>query len=512
MNTIYKKFTGAALLAAVFLLAGCHKDKSNEGLLEVNEVKLADPKATGTLSVYQGQVLNLKPVLSQTLSDKIDELSFQWSVYDNTPSSPYVMPEAIISNEYELKYLISGEPFTLGQRYLVRLTVTEKSTGLSSFLNYNVEIANKYGVGWLILEDKAGKGDLSFVFTDNTVEHGIYSDRNTAVLTGPKKLEMVPFSITEDISAAGKRLYILAENGSQEYNYLTMVKKFDYSFLFFGAPSVIKPELMNWTSAELNSGLRYGLLGVTINNGKVHTNLTGGFPGVKKWGDIALTPAGNQNYSLAPFASGGSTYPVVVYDNTSKRFYYVRGYSPTPVAGSLEAFPTDASSTAFDMNNVGMTMLFQDSADVVKNFNAVMKSNDNQPYLLQYKTQSTTQAPNITIKKVQMNAPGIIGYTAATSSTTTPHVYYSTANTILRYETSSNSTVDAYSFPAGEQVTAMKYAKYSPDKIGARLVVATWNGTEGKVYFFSINSVGDIGSFTHSFGGFAKIVDLAYKY
>ena len=513
MKLLYKNILSVALLSGAIMLAGCHKDESTEGLLELNKVDLSDPKTGAVISVFQGERLNLKPTLSQSMKNNMDDLSFNWSVYDNSPTSTYVTPRSTISEDYELNYVIDGETFTLGQNYLLRLTVTEKSTGLSSFLNYRLLIANKYGTGWVVLEDKAGKGDLSFVFPDNTVEHGIYTDRNTTVLTNPRKIEIVPFSITDDISASGKRMYILADGGSQEYNFLTMVKKFDYSFLFFSAPPVIKPTVMNFTSGDINSANRGAILGIAINNGKAHSNLVGGFPGVKKWGDIALTPNGTQNYNLAPFASGGATYPAVVYDNTSKRFFYIRGYSPTPVAGSLEAFPSAASSVdAFDMNNVGMTMLFQDSADVVKTINAVMKSDDNQLYLLKYKTESVSSAPIITLSKTLMNAPGFLNYTAAAGSTSTPHIYYGTANRIIKYETSSNTPVDAYTFAAGEQVTAIKYAKYSSDRSGPRLVVATWNGTEGKVYFFTINAVGDIGSFTNTFGGFSKIVDLAYKY
>ncbi|TCC99232.1 hypothetical protein EZ444_00690 [Pedobacter hiemivivus] len=511
MKMINKKISGVLLLTGMVFLSSCYKDKSTLALTELNKVGLSDPKTLTTLNVFQGQVLNLKPTLSQSLSDKMDQLEFEWSAYDNSTTSSYVVPEAIISKEYELKYLVNGDPFTLGQRYLLRLTVKDKSTGLKSFLNYNLLIGNRYGTGWLVLEDKAGKGDLSFVFTDNAVEHGIYSDRNTTQLIGPKKLELTPFAITDDISASGKRLYILADNGSQEYNYLTMVKKFDYAFEFFSAPSIIKPQVMTWTSPSTNSANRSGGLGVVINNGKMHSNLIGGFPGIKKWGDVALNPEGNTNYNLAPFATGGNSYPAIVYDNTAKRFYNVRGYSPTPIAGSLEAFPS-AASTEFDMNNVGMTMIFQDSADVVKEFNAVMKDGNNQAYLLRYKTEKTDLAPRITLKKELMNAPGILNYTAASGSTSTPHIYYGNANTVSRYETSSNVVVETYSFPAAEQVTSIKYAKYTAGSTSARLLVATWNGTEGKLYYFTITNVGGMGSYTNVFNGFGKIVDLAYKY
>lgn len=507
----------ASSLLTTLLLSSCYKDDSNTEINPVNKIQITDDKSKTPMIIYQGDSLKLKPKLSQSILKNIDQLEFTWILYNNNGSVNLAAPRMELSKEYELKYLIKPDPFVLGEPYILRLAVKDKESGVSSFLNYSLSVGNKYVIGWLVLEDKAGIGDLSFILPDFSVEHGIYTDRNTTAITGPKKLEITPFPVTDDISAAGKRLYILADNGSQEYNYLTMVKKFDYSFLFFSAPSIQKPSLMTWTSQYTYSGVRSPALGLAINNGKLHSNLVGGFPGVKKWGDIALNPQGNQNYSLASYAVGGVSYPAIVYDNIGKRFYRVQGFNPNPVAGTLESFPdgptTGVSNPAiFDMNNVGLTMLFQDSADVVNDYNAIMKADNNTTYLLRYKTANTSVAPVITLGKIAMNAPGILNYSAAAGSTSTPHIYYGTGNVLSTYETSSNTVVETYNFPAGENITAIKYAKYFVDRTGAKLAVATWNGTVGKTYFFSINATGSIGSYTNVLSGFGKIVDLAYKY
>ncbi|HWW39784.1 PKD-like family lipoprotein [Pedobacter sp.] len=519
MKRIYKKYAALLFLLIAVLLVRCTKDHSNQDLTPVNLVALSDPKSKAVFTVFQGDTLKLKPTLSQSMGNDLSQLEFSWLVYNNNGALSLAAPRITISNEYELKYLVKGDPFILGEPYVVRLTVKNKATGVNFFLNYNILIGNKYGTGWLVLEDKSGKGDLSFVFPDNTVEHGIYTDRNTTQLVGPRKLELTPFPVGDDISAVGKRLYILAQSGSQEYNYLTMVKKFDYSYEFFSPPAVQNPQVMTWTSQYVYSGVRSPALGIVVNNNKAHSNLVGGFPGVKKWGDVALNPQGSNDYSLAPFVVGGPTYPAIVYDNKDKRFYHIRAYNPSPVAGSLESFPSGGTagvSSVFEMNNVGMTMLFQDSADVVHEYNALMKNDDNQAYLLRYKTTNTTAAPNITLAKVLMNAPGILTYTAAAGSTSTPHIYYSNDNKVSCYETSSNTVVESYSFPVGEQITAIKYAKYTPNDTDpvkkARLVVATWNGTEGRLYYFTISSTGSMGNYTNMFKGFGKIVDIAYKY
>ncbi|WP_285008411.1 PKD-like family lipoprotein [Pedobacter faecalis] len=513
MNAIYKNL--AVIGLGIVSLTSCYKDDSNLDIKPVNQIGLSDPKSATQMTIFQGDSLKLKPALTQSLAENISNVEFTWLLYNNNGAVSLAAPREEIATGHELKIVVKPETFTLGEPFIIRLRATDKQTGVSSYLNYSVLVGNKYATGWMVLEDKAGKGDLSFIFTDYTAEHGIYNDRNTSAITGPRKLEITTYPVTDDISATGKRMYILADQGSQEYNYLTMVKKFDYSFLFFSAPSVINPTVMTWTSQYTYSGVRSPSLGIAINNGKLHSNLVGGFPGVKKWGDIALNPQGNRNYSLAPFVVGGETFPAIVYDNTDKRFYRIQAYNPTPVAGTLEAFPSGAStgvSSVFDMNDVGMTMIFQDSADVAHDYNAIMKDANNQPFLLRYKTKNTTASPIITLGKTQMNAPGILNFSAAAGSTRTPHIYYGNGNVLSRYETSSNTVVETYSFPTGENITCVKYARDYVDRAGAKLAVATWNGTQGKVYYFAINTVGGIGSYTKVVTDFARIVDMAYKY
>jgi len=519
MKSKYNKAFSILSIVGLILLSGCYKDKSNEGLIDINKIGIVDAKATGVLTVFQNDTLVLKPTLSLSLQEKANNLEYSWVQYSSNGNISLAAPRSVIASMYELKLPISPNEYTLGEPYVLRFQVKDKESGVTYYLNYNIVIGNKYGNGWLVLEEKAGRGDLSFIFPDSTVEHNVYTSRNpNAPITGPKKLELTPFVITDDISAVGKRLYILADNGSQEYNYLTMAKKFDFSFEFYQAPAVIKPQVTTWLSASAAVGnSRSGNLGIVINNYRAHSNLVGGFPGVKKWGDIALTPTGTQNYSLAPFTAGGPNVAAIVYDNTSKRFYNIVAYSATPAAGALTPFANTASSTAFDLNNVGMTEIFQDSADVIHNYNAVMRSDDNQPYLFRFKTVNTSTAtPNLSVSKTLMNAPGILNYTAAAGSTNTSHIYYSNTNVLSRYEVSSNSIVESYSFPPSEQVTAIKFAKFNlNDKESvklARLVVATWNGTVGKLYYFALSQTGAIGNPTKQFTGFGKVVDMAYKY
>lgn len=496
------------LFITIALATGCYKDDSIEAVKAVNAISLADENTQRIISVSHGDTLRLHPTIEQTLGTTEADLSFQWMVYHR--GNNLVVPDTVVSTARNLDLEIKGVPFTLGENYKLRYIVTDNRTGVKSFLAYDLTIANRFTRGWLLLEDRNGQGDLSMILPDESVVHNIYTERNTQPLIGPRKLELLPFNVSEDISLTGPRLFLIAQQGSQECNYLTLEKKFDYNYLFFIPPVVDNPQRMIYTNTVWGTSV-YANLGVAITNGKVHSNFIGGFPGVKKFGAENLTPDGTQDYSVAPYiaqsvnygATGTAYYNAIVYDNSGKRFFNVGGVA-------LQSFPTTVSDpNAFDMNNVGMEMIFLDSANVVNHHNIVMKSADNQPYLLRLRTQSTEADPIITLEKKLMDAPGILSMNTASGSTRTPHIYYAADNVLQRYEVTSNMTTALHSFGAGEQITFLKYrrAGFTDEPV---LLAATWDGTTGKVYAFRVNASGGI-SLDKTYSGFGKIVDMAYK-
>ncbi len=506
MKIDYKKFIPALTLLIAIVSVGCYKDQGNYDYKDINELTVTDVRAAQRIFVNPDDSLRLNPTVSQTIPS--DDLSYAWYMYNNSPQSSYVLPRDTIARTQHLAFRVTGDLFVLGENYRVTLKVTDNKTGISAFRQYDVTVANKYAQGWMLLEEKGAGADLSMILPDNRVEHNLYSLLNpNAPLGKPISITATNFDITDDLSTSGRRIYIQTENDAIELSSLTMAKKFDIGYLFFARPRVVKPTYIGW--AGLLSGANLSQrMGVAINNGLVHTNMVGGFPGIKKWGEAIVNPQGVYDYDIAPYLAGGSTfaatYQVVVYDKKYRRFYSVG-------TNALTAFPP-AASTVFDMNNVGMDLLLLDSANVLDRYNAVMKEGTN-PYLLQFRTVTATGDPVVTIAKVAMNAPDIVNATALASSTLTPHIFYAVGNRLSKYETTSNLTTHIFDLPAGETVTKMDYIKAVSGTGLQRLVVATWNGTEGKVYYFNISSVGDLGSnYTNVFDGFKKIIDFVYKY
>ncbi|WP_298717721.1 PKD-like family lipoprotein [Chitinophaga sp.] len=490
------------LLSAVSL-AGCYKDNGNYDYKPINKIVIEGGKAPEALSVVFNDSLKITPDIEQSMPAAEADLMYEWTVYDNSPASSYVVPTDTVSRERNLAIKVGSPVFILGQNYRLGYKVTDKRTGLSGVHYYNLTIGNKYARGWMFLEQTGNSGDFSMILPDGSVEHNIYSTINAGMPIGkPVKLELSAWSITDDISAPSRRMYLLYENGGMELNYQTLQHKFDYGYLFFLAPEVQKPVVHTWVSNTPPAWTPSASMGIAINDGKVHANLVGGFPGSKKWGGVLLTPEGTPNYTLSPYVVGGSTYTAIVHDNVGKRFLSV-------ATSGLQRFPTQVS-TEFDMNDTGMDLVFMDSANVTRYYNAVMKDAAGAPWLLQFKAiVNTGESPVITLGKQQMNAPGAAQLTAAAGSTITPHIFYATGNKILRYETTSNTAAEEYVFPATEQVTSMKFRRV-PGGV-SELVAATWNGTAGRVYIFDVSNIGDISLSGNAYGGFGKIVDIGYK-
>ncbi|WP_162817981.1 PKD-like family lipoprotein [Niabella yanshanensis] len=506
MKADFIKYIQIAILMAATALTGCYKDKGNYDYKDINEIRVTDINAAQRIYVNPDDTLRLNPSIVQ--SQPSDDLSYAWFMYNNSPNSSYVMPRDTIARTPNLAFRVTGDLFVLGENYRVTLKVTDNKTGISAVRQYDITVANKYAQGWMFLEEKPTGADLSMILPDNSVEHNIYSLLNpTAALGKPKSITATNFDVTDDLSTPNRRIYIQTENDAIELSSLTLTKKFDIGYLFFTRPQTVKPSFIGW-AAYMSGSNPWQRMGIAINNGQVHTNMVGGFPGIKKWGEAIVNPAGVYDYDIAPYLAGGSTYAatyqVIVYDKKYRRFYSVG-------MNALTAFPS-AASTVFNMNDVGMDLLLLDSANVLDRYNAVMKDGET-PYLLQFRTVVSADDPVVTIAKTAMNAPGIVNAAALASSTLTPHIFYAVGNKLFKYETTSNITTEAFNLPAAETVTRIDYVRAASGTGLQRLVVATWNGTEGKVYYFNISPVGDLGSnYTHVFNGFKKIIDFVYKY
>lgn len=505
MKRIQLKYSLFLFFTLSLLGQGCKKVKNDFNYDPVNKLSITEPSSGKATDIKLGQSLLFSPVITGTKDLDPANLAYEWSVYEITQEMLNA-PISVLSREHDLN-LVVGAPFALGKLYNLTLKVTDNKTGVSAFIFYTLSVVNDFSQGWMVLEDNPGGGDFSMVLPNGTIFRNVYSALNGSKLPGkPLALEISSYVVTDDVTAASKKIYAIGENFGMELNFITLTPKFDFPFLFYKAPDVVKPTLANWFLGPS--------MGVIINDGKMHVNIAGGFPGAKKWAGFLLAPGQGLNYSLAPYvASGSLSSPgrlfnqLIVYDQIGKRFYAVN--SP---ATAMTAFEPQAS-TVFDMNNVGMTMLFMEEAPS-SNFNAIMKDALNDNYLLQFKSGPyTTAAPAITLTRKKIIVPGGTPISGFGASKISSHLFYATENKIYLYEPASGISTLQYTFPASEKVTLLRAP--SPAFVPAQIAVITWNGTESKMYVFpqfvNGSTVGQIATPNATYTGFGKVIDLDYK-
>jgi hypothetical protein len=511
MKIFYKLSIIAVLVIVSLQMTSCLKTKINPNYKPINEVNIKDTIHTANFNLRLGDTLRVNNDIKQTLVTGTDNLSYQWMIYDLINID---RPAQVIGSGPTLSYIINP-PLVLGNTYRITQKVTDKNTGVSSFFQFNLAIINDFSKGYVVLEQQPNGSDFSMILPNEAIIRNVYSKVNGTTMPGnPMQVTLTTFTVLDNISATTRKFYILTDKDGAELDYATLSKKFDYSYLFFQSPDVIKPNFL-----DLYIGPNMGL---TINNGKAHAYIFGGSPGVKKFIGEAIAPNGaGLNYNLAPFAASGAFnsganlyYSIIVYDQTGKRFYALQSPGST-----LSTFPATASDQTFDMNNVGMTMISMVPSATAYNYYAIMRDNTNATYLLQFKTSYaavTGTAPNagiITTGKTKLTAPDADKITTILQSYVQNQFFYAAENKIYLYTPGNNTTVLQYTFPTNEQVTLLRTF---PSVAFSTVVAATWNGTEGKIYTFKASTVSDatygqISTPTATYTGFKKIQDIQYK-
>lgn len=513
IQSIYKtKWFQFFSILMILSLAACRKYASEFEYHAINEISLRDTSVTAAISVKIGDTLRLNPQISQTELKEEANLEFRWTSYES--GADINAPISEISKERNLKMAV-GFPFALGKSYLINYRVTDKTTGISRFKQYTVTVVNDLVEGWIITEDGSDGADFSMLLPDGRVVHNLYSTINGPLKDKAIRTEMSTALIDDGVSPNRKKIYFMTENAATELDYLTLTKTYDYKSLFFTPPTVIKPTYMNWSS------LSGTFIGSIINDGKLHISITGGFPGSKKWSGQLVAPEVGLNYKLAPFVANGRSalttpitntsaqyYQELVYDQLNKRFF--AGISPIT---ALIALPAN-KSTLFDMNNVGMEMLHMDAGGMTYQYNVVMKDGSNDRYFMQIRTTYSIASPSLTLVKRKMDAPDIQNMSSASTSFISQHLFYGAGNKVYRYEPSSNTTKLQYTFPGTEQVLQVRCVR-PIGAAGFNIGVATWDGTQGKLYLFPIEMSGanveGISEYSASYAGFKNIVDIQYK-
>ncbi|WP_222536871.1 PKD-like family lipoprotein [Pedobacter polysacchareus] len=542
-----------AMIAAVFLL-GCAKDKGNYKYQELNIPKIsADLEyvdrnvfiTTDSIDLNQNDSLKVKLKLSQTIGTAND-FDYQWLITQYVASNPNP-PAYHIGNGPELRTKIILPP----NLYRLVVQLKDKNTGVSHFKHFalNVSAAPWGNEGWVVLQEQAidGTADISVITTrDGAVKGKVYD--NVYSLFNHHKLPKGTFKvnvINHATATRAQKVSFFYPNGGQEVRNTDFADSAKAENWFFVAPNAMNFQL-NGSAGGSASGWEY-----LINNNQFSYRQVSATS--LKNPPIYFNPPFLGSFTLSPFVinSANSDSYFTLYDKANRCFFLFRvetgAFVPllpdvpnqhfvkyTGTAADLH--PTTGSG--FDLNNMKHNLIYAENAQPMTSSNGYWDCffrNDTRDstFLIQFQ-RSTVYTNNFKTGRYflkEANCPGINSATLFAIPTFLPlpggAFYYVNKNTIYTCNVKNLASSTAklgLTFPAGTEIKVMKtfnsgYAAANiPSTEGKVLMVATDESASGgghKVYFFNLNSTGDItGSPANPadlYTGFEKITDVVFK-
>lgn len=497
MKILHTRFL--VVLLCMWTLSSCYKDKGNYDYTDINTVTLGDP-INDSYYVLQFDTLRLNPVISQTIPVEENALQYEWSIrkVDNSVAIPS-FEIVILSNERNLDAPITVAPGT----YRLIYKVTDPNTEISSYLFYEVVVGTNFSQGWLVLQqfEQESTADVSLLVQTSESErviHHVYESVNGVPLhASTSRMGMGSILIP-------KEYYFLSDEDGVEIDRNSFAKIKDFDDWFFTAPTVAKPSVYSVFSPPTNTTRT----GIMVNDGLVHIKRYGGFPGSVLFGG-SLLYENDINYSMAPYFMVGdhstALYMGAFYETISKRFVALKGPAGALTA-TLEAFPTPGADAPFDPNNIGMDLIYAGPTNTNYLYSAMLRDAAGDHYVYQLNLLNAQVAG----LKTKMNISVSGDVSAVENSRSLGYIYYAVQNKIYLYQIGPNSASEIFSFPAGEEVTKIKI---DPNYAISKMMVGTWNGTEGKLYDFTLSVTGTFenGTYNSSYDGLGKIVDIMYK-
>lgn len=493
-------FTGA--------LYSCKKDLGNYNYTTPNLPVQDTAGIAATYSVEQYSNLKINPTIHY--SGDTSNLNYQWVTYAKSLSSPVLGAPTVISNQRNLNVSLNISPGT----YYLELDITDKTNSYKTASRSVLNVLASIETGWLVLHTLNNQSDVDFIASTNLSP------------TGPNKRASNLFQAVIGNKIAGDGQVIgFSRRSNSIFNWITIgtdqnierVNGFSFSLIGANKDLFRRPLTSNSFQAHINNGSNELLIG----NGLLY---------VLPWGlsvqDALFNAPYNGDYTLAPYFvyNDFSPFGALVYDQKYGKFLYTgQTFNNNFIQFKPAAVTTPAQ--AFDPSNVGKTLLFMDRG-YNKYAYAFFKDQTGNSRYLYVLNQTLSDAGKLAVATYDMSAlPEITNAQFYQVGDLGNVALYATSNTVYRFDYSGTKAATVnFSVPANEKITAMKIFKPQSNMNApvaeftltnnSVIYIATWDGTQGKLYELSINVASGIINPVplKTYTGFGKIKDMVAKF
>lgn len=467
----------------VLLLTSCYKDKTTDVSAEYGQVTIENIQEKYKVVAFADEI-NLKPEIKNAEGK---ELSYLWGKFMLVTADPDEYKLDTLGMEKNLDLKINFKPGT----YKLVLIVKDLKTEIETINSSELVVESMSSRGWYVLKSQNGKSDLD-IFNEHGKGENVYSENAGEKLDG----EAVQIGFNDranwfdpeknELNRMIRVVYLLTDKDIARMR-MSDAKVLDkFKDIFYGPYADPKPQA--WT---ING---YGDFLVT--NNKAHGVFIYGNSG--KFGYEYRT---EYDYSLAPhiLPPNNPQNNPIVYDNLKGTFYGLHYFSTSYLTPFTDE-GNDTTKTYYPHKNLNADNLFMDYK-----FGGYKDDGDGIALL---KTRDAVK--RLVIARLELYAAGYFGQNKnpVYALDTIPQgmeienakhyavnkrlnlLYYSNANKLSAFNLSSQAEEVIHNFTTGEEITHIHHRvhdepdaeEYSFDK----LVVATYDGTNYKVYLFDM--------------------------
>lgn len=486
----------------MLLLAACKKDLGNYAYTNV-PLPVIDTTGIGNARfVERYSTLDINPVINYS---NASNLKYQWIMHQFTSgSTPPTKASRVLSYSKKLSAQITE---TVGD-YRLELLVTDSTNQLKVNTIFTITVSAGLEYGVMVLHGTADSSDVDFLVTANAVPVAGFNPRRLRGLysaAAGKKFPGVPRFVAQERASFSTKNWITL--GSDKH--IARMSGSDFSLLrldgqFFRRPdAVIAPQAYSLLTSNYTA---------VINAGKLHIYNTAYET------DALISGALDGDYELAPYLAyqTASSLIAVAYDQKNGRFVRASGMG----GQMIDLAAPSVNNAPFNHRTVGKDMLFMDRG-FNGNTHSFFKDRTGTGYWLYVSNFNKADDGALAIGAYNMtNLPEIAAAKFFQTSELGIIDFYATERRVYayNYEGTNAATLMLDGFAAGETITCMKVFKPRPNfnltaADGALIYIATWDGTQGRVYEYKVN--GNNGQITSPaaqvFDGFGKVTDITAK-
>lgn len=495
----------AAILT--MLLTSCKKDNGSYTYSAPVLPSLTNVGLAPSYTVSQTDKLVINPNVEYAGPET--DLQYEWITYKQGFIA-VLGPAIVVSKSKDLDTLL---PYSPGN-YNLELIVTEKKTGFKTTVRTSLIISAGMESGWLVLHTLNNMTDIDFI-TTTSIQANLNPSHKRNMFAG----------VTGAKVAGEGRMIGQTRRGNTDFNFIylgtagSLQRMHGFTFSFIAKDQQLfrrETAVMNPQAHISNSSYEF-----LINDGKLYSG------GVVTIQDALYTAPFRGDYYLEPYMtfSNYNIYGAIVYDRIGKKFLYSTINTVNDL--NLAAFRSPSvGNPLFDLNNMELNLLYMETGFSNHTY-AFFKNDAGTQYKLNVFNVTKADDGNLPVASYDMTGLPEISHARYFDIGTVGNVaLYATEKAIYRYDYSgTNMAYKQYDgFELNETITGMQLFK---GKINSNvavgdfantnntvLFVATWNGTEGKLYEFAINPASGVvnPAPVNTYTGFGKITAMAFKF